>query len=129
MLLGPVEWNRLAQLVARAPDETSHLRFVVQRPAGRICRDLRLRALDLAFRASNRRTARYDGRRTSVIADRNPLVVREQWIVGTKHATHVGRVIYRGVEVGVVAHLGWNQQLGVPHGDENILSQPRPVGW
>ena len=50
-----------------------------------------------------------------MIADGDPLVVRQQRIVRAEHRAHVGGVMHRGVEVGVVitiAGIGEPQAVG-----------------
>ena len=57
-------------------------------------------------------------------ADGHPLVVGQQRVVRAEHAADVGRVMDGGVEVGVVAHRGGEQQLRLGHGDENVVPDP-----
>ena len=40
-----------------------------------------------------------------MIADRNPLIVRHQGLVGAEQFAHIGGVVDRGVKIGVVANL------------------------
>jgi hypothetical protein len=40
-----------------------------------------------------------------VIADRHPLVIREERVVGPEHAANIGGVVHRGVEVCVISDL------------------------
>src|SRR6185369_8176514 len=46
-------------------------------------------------------------------ADRNPLVVRQEWVVRTKHAPEVRGVLDGGVEVGVVLDDGRRGESGL----------------
>ncbi len=59
-----------------------------------------------------------------MIADRHPFVVGKQRIVGPEHAADVGGVVDRGVEIGVVADRGGEEQLGVLHGNQDPVAQP-----
>ena len=100
-----VERHRRAERVAR-PHEAADLHLVIQRPARPEHR--RRVALPCVW-PCGRRTGVPLGtmrRGPAVIADRDPLVVGQQRIVGPEHAAHVGGVVHRGVEIGVVARPG-----------------------
>src|SRR2546429_583949 len=45
--------------------------------------------------------------RAPVVADRNPFVIRKQRIIRPEKASHIRRMMDRGVEIGVVADLRW----------------------
>ncbi|MFN9907340.1 MAG: hypothetical protein ACK56F_14670, partial [bacterium] len=58
-----------------------------------------------------------------MVADRHPLVVGQQRIVGAEHAAHVRGVVHRRVEVGVVTHLHRQKQFGVTLPHEGMLGR------
>ena len=53
-----------------------------------------------------------------MIADRHPLVVRQQRVVRPEHPADIGRVEHGGVEVGVVADRGGQEELRIRHRHE-----------
>ena len=123
MRLRLVDRHRHAERVPGA-DDAPDLHLVVQRPGRPVDRHVCLRVLDLPARPAHRRSARHDRRGAPVVADRHPLVVRQQRVVRPEHAADVGGVMHRGVEVGVVADGGGKQKLGVAHGDQDPVAEP-----
>jgi hypothetical protein len=50
-----------------------------------------------------------------MIGYRQVLVVREQRVFRTKHASHVGSVVNGRIEIGEIADLDWQQHPGLIH--------------
>src|ERR1051325_2848209 len=120
MALGVVEWDRGTEHIA-GRDDRADLQLIVESPGwangGRSFRGLS----SLTDGSSHAGSADDDRRRSPMIADRNPLVIRQQRIVGTKHAANVGRMRDRRIKIGVVANARRERQLSVAHGNENAL--------
>ena len=72
-------------------------------------------ALELALRAREGVAAGQDRGCPAVVADRQPLVVRQQRSVGAEEPAHRGGVMDADVEVGVVADLARQAQLHLRH--------------
>src|SRR4051812_21819733 len=79
VLLGLVDRNALAEFVSGADIETD-LEFIVETLAGSELRRLRGIIARLSLRTANFSSARHDARRTSVIADGDIFVIRQQRI-------------------------------------------------
>ncbi len=79
-----------------------------------------LRALDLAARPREGVPADVDGRRAAVVADRHPLVVGQQRVVGPELLAHRGGVVDADIEVGVVADLAWQPHLRTRHRHQRV---------
>ena len=75
--------------------------------------------MNLPPRPANVRVARNDRRRAAVISDWDVFVVGEQRIVRPEHAADVAGVIYRCVEVGVIADDSRQSKLGLVHRHEH----------
>ena len=110
MLLGLVDRDRLAERIALA-DEEAELELVVEPLRWRRARAAHRRALGLAARALEVLAADADRRGAAVIADRHPLVVGHQRVVGAEQLADRGRVMDAGVEVGVVADAAGHVHL------------------
>src|SRR2546423_10126412 len=100
VLEGILDRDRPTQPAAGADDE-AELGFVIEALAWPEYRDLA--RLDLAARARDGSAGHHDRRSAAVVADRHPLVVRQQRIVRAEQLADVGRVVNAGVEVAVVA--------------------------
>ena len=116
MIFGLCDRDRLAELVAAA-DQRADFELVVETPTGP---ELRLGGLglELAERPRKAVPARAQRRTAAVVADRHPLVVRQQRLVGAKQLADRRRVMNAGVEVGVVADAARHAHLGLRLRDE-----------
>jgi hypothetical protein len=61
-----------------------------------------------------------DGRAAAVVADGYPLVVGQQGLIGAEEFADVGGVVDSGVEVGVVADGGGEQQFAIGGGMKQV---------
>ncbi len=96
---------RLAERVGPA-DEDAELELVVEPAARAERRRVGVGRLGLAERAAERLARwRPDRRGPAVVADRHPLVVGQQRVVGAELPADRGGVVDAGVEVGVVADV------------------------
>ena len=62
-----------------------------------------------------------------MVANGHPLVIGEQRIVGAEHGTDIRGVMHRGIKVGVIPHLRWQEQLGVLLWHQGVLGDLLPV--
>ena len=110
MVLGALHGHRLAHGVAAADDD-AQLQLEVQARGGLQHGGRGVRRLDLAARAHEGRPGGHHRGRTAVVADRHPLVVRQQRVVRAEQLAHRRGVVDADVEVGVVADLAGQAQL------------------
>ena len=104
--------NALAQWISCA-DENTELELVVDALGWRERRRLRARRKKLPERTMELQSGNAYRRSTAVIADRDPFVVWQQRIVRTHQLADARRVMYRCVEIGVVADVRGQRVLGV----------------
>ena len=117
-------WNRLTHWITRA-EERTQLQLIIQQPARRICWRPGGIRYNLSPRTADRRATYDHGRGAAVIRDGHPLVVRQQRIIGSKQAAHVGGMVDGSVEIRVVGNIGRQQQfhfgdgmqVAIPSGD------------
>src|SRR4051812_36781558 len=102
--------HRAAQRIPTADDE-AELDLVVEPRARPEARRFLIRRLDLPARPAYRRAGDHDRRGAAVVADRQPLVIRQQGIVRAEQLADAHRVVDAGVEVGVVADLAGQSHL------------------
>ena len=113
---------------AAGPHPTPELQLVVQ-PLGRSeRRPFAARGRALAARAPHRNTADDQRRAPAVIGQRHVPIARRQRMVRAEQPSDVAGVDDRGVEVGVVADLDGQAQLGVGERHERARLRPGPVG-
>ncbi len=93
------------------PEKRAELHLIVKAPRRRIDRWPRGVFGDLSPGAADRCPADHDRRAAPVIGDGHPLVVRQQRVFRPEHAAHIPRVVYGGVEIGVVADATGQKQL------------------
>ena len=63
-----------------------------------------------------------------MVAEGNPLVVRQQRPVGTEQFAHVLCMHDPGIEVGVVADAGWQEHLTCRSGTQQFAAFPGSLG-
>jgi hypothetical protein len=109
-----IDAYRFSKRVAGADDE-AELDFVVE-PLARAERRLRFFMRPRLPVGTRDRSARNHHRRgAAVIADRDPLVARQQRIVRAHHLADAGGVMDAGVEVAVVADRDRQKELRLFH--------------
>ena len=110
MCLGILHAHRLAQRIGPAHEDAQ---FQLQIQLGGWCQNRlrRIGRLHLAQRPAKGGAAGQQRRGTPVVADRYPLVVGQQWILGPELSPDLGGVVDANVEVGVVPHLARQAQL------------------
>ena len=109
MILGVIDRDRLAELIASA-DQEAELKFVVEALARADNRHLAA-AFGLTERPADRLAADNDGRRTPVVADRHPFVIGQQRRIGAEQPAHRRRMVDAGIEIGVIADLAGQRHL------------------
>mmetsp|Transcript_4941 Transcript_4941/g.17802 ORF Transcript_4941/g.17802 Transcript_4941/m.17802 type:complete len:315 (+) Transcript_4941:3963-4907(+) len=117
MLVGLVDGEGLAQRIA-GPDEQAQLQLAVDAGAGLEHRCVGIRRLDLALGPAQLGSADDDGAAAAVVADGHPLVVGQQRVVRAKQAADGTGMVDAGVEVGVVADVAGQRELGLGLGQE-----------
>ena len=126
MVIGLCQRNGVAHGVAGSY-ERAEFELVVQQSRGSDGWRGVVRCHALAAGSTHRRARYHNGGGASVVSDRHPLVIRQQRIVRPEHRPHVGGVVYRGVEVGVVTDFGRQEQLGILLRDQRIFSRLSPM--
>ncbi len=111
MVEGLLQRDAFPQRISRADDE-GELGLVVEAPARAERRAGLVRRFCLAAGAYHGSARDHHRRGAAVVADRQPLVVRQQRVVGAEQPADVGGVEHRGVEVGVIADRHRQEQLG-----------------
>ena len=121
--------HRLSQRIAR-PDDEAQLEFEIQPLAGTEHRRRCVRRVGLSTGLPtwtyHRRAAHHDRRGTPVVADRHPVVIRQQRVVRPEHPARVLRVVDAGVEVAVVADRDRQEQFRLFHRHQ-VLREFLPV--
>jgi hypothetical protein len=112
MLRSLGDWNRGSKEVGLADIERK-FDFEIQRlGAAQVGFFVRRGRTRLAIRTEDGYTARKDRRRSSVISDRNVLVVGHQRLIRTKESPHPRSVVDRCVEVGIVRDFNGLEKRG-----------------